>query len=273
MSLTLRSHYAGFFSCCSLRLFQILIFISDTKHLPLQIDNKPSFVWYNSDRNKDVFSDFFDTNPDTDVDCDHVFVENKFIPSDFCTNDKTALDYLGGNLQFMKYNELRMDEYYKYVSKFFSPTPSIISLTDELVSKYNVEYKNTCVLFLRGNDKNRECSTPSYELYKTEATHILRENPSIRFLIQSDEKEFIDEMSETFPNNVVFRDEIRVISKDIRRTVDNNGNTPLENFHFVRNFIAIVIIMSQCKHVVCNTGNISLWIVLFRKSMQDVIQL
>ena len=159
------------------------------------------------------------------------------------------------------------------MSKFFSPTPSLLSLTNELVSKYQVDFENTCVLFLRGNDKNRECKTPSYDLYKKEATTILRENPSIQFLIQSDEKEFIDEMSKTFPNNIVFRDEIRIISKDIHRTVDNNGNTPSENNFYVKNFIAIVLVMSRCRYVVCNTGNISLWVVLFRKSTQNVIQL
>jgi hypothetical protein len=271
--LTLRSHFAGFFSCCSMRLFQILMFISENKRLPLQINNKKSFVWYISDENKDVFLDFFKIDPDVIVKFDHVFVENKFIPSNYCGNDLSALDYLGGNMQFMKYRELRLDAYYMYVAKYFCPTLFTISLTDELVSKYHIDVENTCVLFLRGNDKNKECKTPAYELYKTEANNILLDNPSIRFLIQSDEKEFIYEMSKTFPNNIVFHDEIRVISKDIRRTVDNNGNTPLQNYQFVKNFISIVFIMSKCKHVVCNTGNISLWIVLFRKSTNNVIQL
>ena len=274
MSLTLRNHYAGFFSCCSMRLFQILIFISKEKRIPFQINNKPSFGWYNNkDNSKDVFLDFFETNPDIAVNCKNVFIERKFIPSNYSETDALALDYLGGNMQFMKYSELRLEEYYTYVAKYFSPTLPIISLTNELVSKYKVDYKNTCVLFLRGNDKNKECTTPSYELYKKEAYEILHKNPTTRFLIQSDEKEFIDEMSIAFPNNIVFRDEIRVILKDIRRTVDNNGNTPFENYHFVRNFIAIVLIMSQCKYVVCNTGNISLWVVLFRANTNNVIQL
>lgn len=271
--LTLRPHASGFFSCCCLRLFQILMFISERKQLPLEIDNRQSFVWYNSDRNTDVFKYLFDTNDDIVVDDKPACVENIFIPSNHCENEVVALEYLAGNMQFMKYGDLRLDEYYNYVAKYFSPTPLIISIKNELVSKYKVDFTNTCVLFLRGNDKNTECLTPGYELYKSEANEILLKNPSIQFLIQSDEKEFVDEMSKAFPNNVVFREEIRVISKDIRRTVDNHGSTPSENYHFIKSFIAIVLIMSQCKYVVCNTGNISLWIVLFRKSTQDLIQL
>jgi len=269
-TLTLRSHYAGFFSSCSLRLFQILIYVCENKRLPLQIDNRPSFVWYNPDRNRDVFKDFFDIHENV-IPPEHFLVETKFIPYESCGSNISVLGHLSGAMQYLKYGDLQLDLYYTYVEKYFSPTPLITSIKEELIMKYSIDFSNICVLFLRGNDKNKECSTPGYDLYKKEAMNILLENPSIQFLIQSDEREFVEEMSSAFPNNIVFRDEIRLISSDHTKTVDND--TPVANYHFVKNFIAIVLIMSQCKYIVCNSGNISLWIVLFRRNTRDVIQL
>ena len=95
----------------------------------------------------------------------------------------------------------------------------------------------------------------------------------MRFLIQSDESEFLEEMSNHFKNNFIFKDEIRHIKKDFKKTVDNHGKTPEENFHYSKYFLAIVLIMSRCKYVICNTGNISLWIALYRGNTSNFVQL
>ena len=105
------------------------------------------------------------------------------------------------------------------------------------------------------------------------ATQILKDDPNLKVLIQSDEKEFIDEMRKNFKNNIVLYDEIRVINKDIRRTVDNHGLTPQINHDYALKFLAIVYIMSKCKYVVCNSGNISFWILMYRQHLNNFFQL
>ena len=64
----------------------------------------------------------------------------------------------------------------------------------------NIDIENICVLFLRGNDKATECNIPEYNEYIIEGKKILEKNNNIRFLIQSDETEFIETMKNEFKN-------------------------------------------------------------------------
>ena len=148
-----------------------------------------------------------------------------------------------------------------------------MNIYNNIINKYNLNFDNICVLFLRGNDKATECKIPSYNKYIEKGNELLKSNPDLKFLIQSDEKEFIDTMKTNFPNNIIFIDEIRVISKNIGQTVDNHGRNPELNHKYALNFLAIVYIMSQCKYVICNSGNISFWILMYRKHLNNYFQL
>jgi hypothetical protein len=44
------------------------------------------------------------------------------------------------------------------------------------------------------------------------------------------------------------------------------------NFEFVKKYLAITYIMSQCKYVVFGSGNCSLWIALYRGNAHNIIQ-
>ena len=93
--------------------------------------------------------------------------------------------------------------------------------------------------------------------------------PGVRFLIQSDETEFIEEFGQLYPDHILFKDEIRHIRK-CDNTVDKV--LPELNYEFSKYFLAIVIIMSKCKHVVCGSGNISMWIAFFRGNVENFHQ-
>jgi hypothetical protein len=98
----------------------------------------------------------------------------------------------------------------------------------------------------------------------------MSKNPNIVFLIQSDETEFINYMSEKFPNNsFYFKDEIRHIKK-CNSTVDKIMKD--KNYEFSKYYLAITIIMSKCKYIVCGTGNCSIWIMLYRGNNNNVYQ-
>ena len=69
---------------------------------------------------------------------------------------------------------------------------------------YNqLDYENICVLFFRGNDKATEVELPSYEEYIHYGKYVLNLYPNIKFLIQSDETEFLITMANHFPNHII----------------------------------------------------------------------
>jgi hypothetical protein len=111
---------------------------------------------------------------------------------------------------------------------------------------------------------------PGYEGYIQRANILLEKEPNIRFLVQSDETEFLELMETTFPGKcVVFRDEIRHIPRSMT-TVDKVFQA--DNFRFSKLYLAITYIMSKCNHIVCGSGNCSIWIALFRGNSRNIQQ-
>ena len=102
------------------------------------------------------------------------------------------------------------------------------------------------------------------------ANLIVNKNPNIKFLVQSDETEFIELMTKTYPNNsFYFKDEIRHINK-CNSSVDIVMRD--KNDVFSKYYLAITIIMSKCEYIICGSGNCSIWIMLYRGNSKNVYQ-
>jgi hypothetical protein len=163
--------------------------------------------------------------------------------------------------QFHPYSDILIESAKPFALSLFSPSSYILNMVKEIEVKYNIDYDNTCVLFLRGGDKATETKIPTYEDYLTEVQKN-HQAENLRYLIQSDESEFIVQMTDTLKQSFYFKDEIRTISRSRKGQVDKCYEA--NNFEFTMQFLAITIIMSKCKYVYCNTGNCSLWIRLYR---------
>jgi hypothetical protein len=256
MTLILKSHWAGFFSCCSMRIWQIILYIKNHNKKPDFIDNRESFIWYNSNKNIDIIPNFFHINND-----EIIF-------------DITYIDTINwGDNQFEKYSEFNFNKLNPLIQYYFSPSEIIINIINNINNKYSLNYENICAVFLRGNDKVIECNIPNYETYIEKINKIKENNQNIKFIFQSDETNFLEKMNELYPDNIIFYDEIRHIKQNKNLTVDNHGKTPESNYKYALNFLAIIYIISKCRYVICNTGNISMWIALFRNNTNNFIQL
>jgi len=247
------THNAGFFSCCSKILDEIINHFNKYNKLPDILDTslqfelyKPSF--YNKDL--DISSDYFKENDSMTI------LYNKNI------------NFSCQQYQFTNYKLLNFDSVNSFIKKYFEPSVIIRSEIKNIEDKYNLDYDNICVLFYRGNDKETETNLPNYKDYINIAKEIQHKDKNIIFLIQSDESEFIKTMKEEFCNNIIFEDEIRHISNNKNLSVDMiNKDT---NLNFSKKFLAITYIMSKCKYVICNSGNCSLWICLYRNNFNNV---
>ena len=249
------THNAGFFSCCSVRLHHIVSFINDFKELPYCVDSSKQFEWYKQYKNDaDITFDYFE-NYDT--------ITNEI------AIDENNIDY-HHDYQFRNYQNLNYEKLFPLIIKYFTPSQRIRHIIDYMEQKYNLDYENICVLFYRGNDKITETELCSYDEYVKYANMILEKNPNIKFLIQSDETEFITFFSELFPqNSFYFKNQIR----HMERTIDTVDKVFQEqNPIFSKFYLAITIIMSRCKYIVCGSGNCSIWIMLYRGNADNVYQ-
>jgi hypothetical protein len=254
-NLVIHKQACGFFSNCTIRLLDIILYFNAVKQLPLFVDSSTQFEWYKHGTGmNDITNEYFINNLDVSIFYDK--------PISFREQ-----------YQYIKYNKLNFTDISPFVTKYFSPTTQIKECIQFIENKYEiVDYENICVLFYRGNDKATETYLPSYQDFIVKARTLYSENNNIKFLIQSDENEFIVKMVSEFPNNsFCFKDEIRTINKTDNLSVDKiNLDT---NFMYSQYYLAITIIMSKCKYIVCTTGNCSLWIALYRGNANNVFQI
>lgn len=254
MSLT-TTHNAGFFSCCSIKLNNITDYFNAHSKLPDSVDSSIQFEWYKTqqEKHRDITYEYFEHYETIQIQ-----PETIRHPIHYCF-DHQFMDY-----STLDYNILPI------IKKYFSPSKQIIDMVDHFKDRYQIDYDNICVLYYRGNDKIIETPLCNYDEYVLYATRILKHQPNIRFLIQSDETEFIEFMTEQFPHNsFIMKDHIRHINK-CTSSVDIEMRE--KNFEFSKYYLAITIIMSKCKYVICNSGNCSKWIMFYRESGKNMCQ-
>jgi len=245
-------HKWGFFSCCSVKLHEIVKYINSHNNLPEHVDSSRSFGFYKLRNQDDITYDYYEHYDNIPNIC-------------YVTN----VDYYE-HYQYNDYSTLHYEQITPIVKKYFTPSSEINNIIANIERKYNIDHDNICVLFYRGNDKNTETQICGYSEYVDYAKNIIAQNPQIKFLLQSDETEFLEFMLKLFPDNsFYFKDEIRHMTKRTD-TVDRAMRDNIDVFS--KNYLAITIIMSKCKHIICGSGNCSIWIMLYRGNNSNVCQ-
>tara|TARA_Y100001963_G_scaffold56242_1_gene78701 strand:- start:41679 stop:42617 length:939 start_codon:yes stop_codon:yes gene_type:complete len=252
---------SGFFSCCTLRLEKIIQFLATHQTLPSAIDCTKQFRLYKPVGYQDPKTHFqYDPIPD-------FFQDHSSITLDCAIEDlREGVGRKGECIPAQSdfYNSLNYKFLSPLINKYFTPSPEVLSLKKELIGKYRVDPGHTCVLLYRGLDKRREMNLASYEDMIHHALKIKEKNPTIRFLIQSDETEFIEYASRQLSNSFYFKDEIFHLPKSPNQVAHRN---PRDSNYIGKSFLAMTHLFSECKYALLNhSGNCCLWIALYRGS-------
>lgn len=251
MSTLIVTHSSGFFSCTSVRLISIIDYFNRNKCLPLLIDSTKQYMFYREEGyniEELFFKDFMKMeNTEGDI---------------LYTKNIEFRDY-----QFEDYNLINFKECRPFIDKYFSPSISVSKCIDFIRIKYNIYDNNTCSVMYRGLDKITETNLPDYDVFINKAHKILKMFPDIRFLVQTDEIEFLEKFTLSIPNSFHI-EEIPKINKN------NHGN-----IMFCKNKIiptlfynAALHVMSKSRFIICTSGNGEFWISLFRGNADGIYQ-
>ncbi|HEY0979832.1 MAG TPA: hypothetical protein VGE18_00255 [Candidatus Paceibacterota bacterium] len=243
------THNAGILSCYSKRLEGIVWFFNAYKYLPDRVDSSEQFSLYKSNPSEDITSLYIKEIPK----------EHRNIRPVVFYNDMQFLDYRG--IDFA-----RLDP---FIALYFTPSDHVASIVSLYEKKYAIEYKNTCAVFYRGNDKSTETTIASYESFISQARKIKEQFSDVLFLVQTDETEFLELFEKEFPGAVHF-EEVPHIRKQ-QSTV--HDELPLEErAEFGARFLAATLVLSKCEHLITHSGNCGLWAVLYRGNSNGVYQ-
>jgi len=198
--------HAGFFSCCSVKLSNIVNYYNKFNFFPKKINTDSLFnIYKTSDKNID--SHFFQKNGEnTDK-----FILNK-VKNPGCANISNYSLYDYKNLRYI-------------INKYFKPTQKIINIKNKLISKYRIN-KNCTAVYYRGTDKYKEVKSIGFRIFKKKIDTIIQKGEKI--LLLTDSKQFLNYMENMYgKEKIIFINENKVSYK-------NRGihyeNTCVENY-------------------------------------------
>jgi hypothetical protein len=232
---------AGFFSCYTIRLLNILLYFNHTKTCPPKIDSSNLFSQYKYNKYHDYTYEYIKHNESQQIEYTSVVK----------ITDEDRED------QFSNYKNINFETIKPFIDKYFSPSDNMLKKVGELETKYKFDYDNLAVFYYRGTDKCIETNLCEYGAYIERAEQLKRDNPNIQFLIVSDELELIQMFATRFPKTILFEE-----------LIHNMGRSFIHSVWM----LSSVLIMSKAKHIVCSSGNVSLWIILFRGHNNNIQQ-
>lgn len=244
------AHDAGFFSCCTIRLRKIIQYYQHFGRLP-HVDSSMQWSKY-KDRERDVTHEYF-----------MPYKPFLMAVKDISFTSDSRED------QFSDYRNINYTALQPLLNAYFFPSQQVVNAFEALINKYNINPSNTIAVLYRGNDKRKETPPPSYDSIIYQLDKVVKQNPEHTILIQTDEIEFFQHFKQLYPKSVHFH-EATMVHQD-QEAVQNHIDRSQSITHAV-NFLSILLILSRCKHVVTNSGNVSMWLCLYRGSANNVHQ-
>jgi hypothetical protein len=234
------NHSAGVFSCYTIRLEALLDYFRTYKRLPSVIDSSQQFASYKNDPKEDISTHFFET------------IEELEIPH----NGKSIYVTSEPNeQQFSDYDKLNYADVRPFVEKYFTPSKLIREQVWRLERELPCDYQSTCGIRFRGTDKQLETNQPSYAELILQAIRLKQRAPKLKFLIQSDDRCFIEYTHHTLGDDCCFH--------LLEPTINNEQ---------ISDYVAAIIILSRCKCLITTSGNGELWARLFRGNNKGSLQ-
>ena len=247
-------NYGGFFSICNIILRSIINYFNSNKKLPKEIVCKQGFLIYKIHDNQDIYKEFFEI--------DQTEIEFK---------KEIKFNNEGFENQFSEYKLLNFNDLHPIFNKYFKPNNTILNNVTKLQNKYNIDFNDEyCGVFYRGNDKIIETQKPQYSEIILKAKEVKKQNENIKFIVQTDEKEFLDAFLNEFPSSIFFS-EMQVISSSSNTNVSKLLNNENKMSHIV-NFVSIIYLFSKLKYLITTSGNCEFFIILYRNNAENVNQ-
>lgn len=244
------NHNAGFFSCCSIRLFEIINYFNNNKELPTSVDSSVQFQIHKSEPG-DITNFFFETSSQ-----EIVYEKDILMTS---SSDEP---------QFSNYDLINFDEVKPFVEKYFKPSLHVEKTMNYFINNYGLELDKLCGVFYRGLDKSRETNIGSYDVWINKCLEI-KNKYNVKFLVQTDESEFLNYFLQQFPDSIFIKELPTVNKSD---TLLTNHVPTQDRLKFGIDFLSVTILLSKCNHLVTHSGNCGKWSCLFRGNTNNVYQ-
>ena len=240
---------SDFFSCSSARLTAIVEYVNNRHMLPDIIDSSRQYKWYKNDE-KDVTFDYFKHYDEVSV----VVPIAKFPVTFYERNAENAEKSDKNSEKFSEYKLINFDMITKYICKYFLPSIEVMKQLTCIENLYKIDYNNSLVVFYN-EPVDTQTQMETYEMYLLQVEEIINQSSGLQVLVNSVDNGFLEYMREKMHMDCVY--------------LDNE----MENREiFSKKCLAVVLLMSKCKYIVCSSDECSLWTMYYRGNSTNVYQ-
>lgn len=249
------SFQSGFFSTCSVTLWHIAEVLKRTGEMPERIDFSEAFRWF---RNAQQTSDASDMYP--------LFFSPGAID---VTRGLTWLPRVSyhGLYYWIDYRRFNL-----VMQRYFHPSERAREFQSKWIDRYDINLAKTIAVIYRGTDKSTELALASPLAYVDQARTILKRHPDFRILIQTDELVVRDLFVEEFGSRCFFIEDMPVSRHGVVVHELDDASLQRDRGEFGVMLVAVTELLSRAAFVVNHTGNLALWVCLWRGRSSGVVQ-
>ncbi len=240
----------GFYSN-QFQVFCSLLILMRHGIVPDKIDYSMGFKHFKKDPNQDIYPLF------------HQIDEKQ--PIDLFAN----IDIPDAN-KFQK-NLYNFEVYNQIIKRFFNPSDIINDRKNYLLEKYQIDTSKTISVLYRGTDKGTELKLANPEQYMAATKSLLSQNSDFKVLLQTDQTQVIHYFHEELKDRLVIFEETPSTTSNrvIWSLMEQNG---ADSIDWSQWFDAALRCVSDCKYVVNHTGNVGMFMNLYRGDLEGVYQ-
>jgi hypothetical protein len=245
---------AGFFSNCTVALWNIAEIKRHYGVFPKQIDFTNSFTHYRDAKqaiNNDAYPTFFKLKNNNGLQ------KSKNIP---------RVAHHG------QYNSINYSLINPVVEHYFQASHQVARTEEELIARYKIDLEHTIAIVYRGTDKITEVSLANPFNYLAQARQLLTKNPNFRVWIQTDDFHVRDMFCRELGSQCFYMNEMPVTKENTAIHLLDQSALRMNPQRFGVTLLAVTRLLSKSAFIINHTGNMALWICLYRGHTKNVIQ-
>ncbi len=152
----------------------------------------------------------------------------------------------------------------QYAMAYFAPSADVMAFEHAIMEKYRLVADHTLAIVYRGTDKITEVTPTPVERYIEAAQAILRTNPGLAVVIQTDQAQALQAVKAAIPSAIHFEEMPVTSGTTVIHGMDLERQFAVSKSTFAIRMLGITHLLAKMKYIVTHTGNIGLWLALYR---------
>ena len=248
-------HNAGFFSCSTIALQEIMMYYNLHGRLPDEVNRTQQYMYYKHLASDNLIPMLFTS-----------YADGVDASLSLRLPDKVYMSDDNREQQFSDYKALRHTDLRYLINRYFLPSEEVTRRAAYFMEHYNFDPANTVGVFHRANDKVKETAIADDAAYIS----IAEQYKGKRFFVVPDNFEFLEAFKAALPdsfhieaNPCMHRDADKAIFMLV---------PPEQRPEHALNFLATVVMLSQCETLITHSGNGGFWACLYRGHSNNIHQ-